>query len=45
MSAEELAIRVVAGTGTDELVGIGGTLDIVRADDDGHTYVLHHMLG
>ncbi|MFI6977550.1 DUF3224 domain-containing protein [Embleya sp. NPDC050154] len=44
-NGEQLAIQVVAGTGTDELVGIGGTLDIVRTDDGGHTYVLHHTLG
>ncbi|MET7303816.1 DUF3224 domain-containing protein [Embleya sp. NPDC005575] len=42
---EQLAIRVVAGTGSDELAGIGGTLDIVRAEDGGHTYVLNYTLG
>ncbi|OPC78734.1 hypothetical protein B4N89_31735 [Embleya scabrispora] len=44
-AGEELAIRVVAGTGTDELAGITGSLDITRTEDGGHTYVLDYILG
>ncbi|WP_439679967.1 DUF3224 domain-containing protein [Embleya sp. MST-111070] len=44
-AGEELTIRVVAGTGTDELAGITGSLDITRTEDGGHTYVLEYTLG
>ncbi|MEV6207081.1 DUF3224 domain-containing protein [Kitasatospora sp. NPDC051914] len=42
---ERLVVAVVPGTGTEELAGITGRLDI-RIDDEGnHTYAFHYTLG
>ncbi|GAA4986026.1 DUF3224 domain-containing protein [Kitasatospora paranensis] len=42
---ERLVVRVVPGTGTEELTGITGSLDIRIDDAGGHTYVLAYDLG
>ncbi len=41
---ERLVVRVVEGTGSGELAGISGTLEIVQ-DEGGHTYLLEYELG
>ncbi|MGW4893135.1 DUF3224 domain-containing protein [Kitasatospora sp. NPDC004240] len=42
---ERLAVRVVAGTGTEELAGLTGSLEIVVDETGGHTYALEYDLG
>ncbi|MFI6447731.1 DUF3224 domain-containing protein [Kitasatospora sp. NPDC050543] len=41
---ERLAIQVVPGTGTGDLTGITGTLEIVRPEDGSHSYTLEYTL-
>jgi len=40
---EHWVVRVVPGSGTDELQGLAGTLEIIIADGK-HSYVLSHTL-
>jgi hypothetical protein len=42
---EPLAIRVVPGTGSGDLVGITGAFEIIQSDDGSHSYVLEYTLG
>lgn len=42
--AQRLAIAVVADSGTGELVGLAGTLDIQIAADGTHSYALEYTL-
>ncbi|WP_410813643.1 DUF3224 domain-containing protein [Micromonospora sp. 067-2] len=42
---ERLAIRVVLGTGSDDLVGISGSFEIIQSEDGSHSYLLDYTLG
>ncbi|MGW6916499.1 DUF3224 domain-containing protein [Kitasatospora sp. NPDC054939] len=42
---ERLSVRVVPGTGTGELAGLTGTLDITQDDAGNHAYALEYDLG
>ncbi|WP_369142792.1 DUF3224 domain-containing protein [Streptomyces sp. R44] len=42
---EKLAISVVRGTGSGDLAGIAGDLEIIRSEGGGHSYVLEYTLG
>ncbi|MFI8498061.1 DUF3224 domain-containing protein [Streptomyces sp. NPDC085524] len=42
---ERLAIRVVRGTGSGDLAGITGGLEIAVAEDGSHSYVFEYALG
>ncbi|MER5203423.1 DUF3224 domain-containing protein [Streptomyces sp. NPDC002825] len=39
---ERLTIRVVEGTGSGDLAGIAGDLEIIQDKDGGHSYVLDY---
>ncbi|MGC4813213.1 DUF3224 domain-containing protein [Micromonospora sp. DT228] len=41
---EQLAIRVVPGTGSGDLAGIAGEFEIIQSDDGSHSYVLEYTL-
>ncbi|MCG5468235.1 DUF3224 domain-containing protein [Micromonospora sp. LAH09] len=41
---EQLAIRVVPGTGSGDLTGLAGAFEIIQSDDGGHSYVLEYTL-
>ena len=41
---QQLSVTVVADSGTGELVGLAGTLDIIIADGK-HSYELKYSLG
>ncbi|KIF00441.1 hypothetical protein PL81_41105 [Streptomyces sp. RSD-27] len=42
---EQIAIRVVQGTGFGDLAGITGTFEIIQSEDGSHSYVLEYTLG
>ena len=42
---QQLSVTVVADSGTGELVGLSGTLDIMIAADGTHSYELKYSLG
>lgn len=41
---EQIAIRVVRGTGSGDLAGITGAFEIIQSEDGGHSYVLEYTL-
>ncbi|MGW8761220.1 DUF3224 domain-containing protein [Streptomyces sp. NPDC055815] len=43
-NGEKLVVRVVRGTGSGDLAGITGDLEITRSEDGGHSYVLEYQL-
>ncbi|GAA0682736.1 DUF3224 domain-containing protein [Kitasatospora atroaurantiaca] len=42
---ERLAVRVVPGTGTEDLTGLTGAFEILNDTDGGHSYTLEGQLG
>ncbi|MFE1805581.1 DUF3224 domain-containing protein [Streptomyces sp. NPDC059533] len=42
---EQIAIRVVPGTGSGDLAGITGSFVIITSEDGSHSYVLEYALG
>ncbi len=43
-AAQELRVEVVPRSGSGELAGLAGTLEIIRAGDGGHRYAFHYTL-
>jgi hypothetical protein len=42
---QALRIEVVPRSGSGELAGLSGELEIIRADDGSHAYAFHYRLG
>jgi len=42
---QALRIEVVPRSGSGELAGLSGELEIIRADDGSHSYAFHYRLG
>jgi hypothetical protein len=43
-AAQALRIEVVPRSGSGELAGLSGVLEIIRADDGSHSYAFHYRL-